>query len=55
MASYLGSKVQENYVSKIHESLMCMLAFSLGVRLHRLLFVYLKNQLVYLFRYLGAV
>lgn len=41
-------------VSKVYEFLTCMLAFSLGLRLHRILWISL-NQLVYLFRYLGAV
>lgn len=33
----------KNCISRVHEFLVCMLAFSLGVRLHRVLLVYLKN------------
>lgn len=31
----------KNYISRIHEFLVCMLACGLGVRLHRIFLVYL--------------
>lgn len=31
----------KNYISRVHEFLVCMLAFSLGVKMHRIVLVYL--------------